>query len=109
MSKRADFYAEFVYMPLVVDVNRDPVLDVSGKEQYAVDDYPAGASSSLWIETETPLEVEATISGSVATVLIDKTDTDSIPKGKFWELIITYSDGKDLPMCNGKTIRADGA
>jgi hypothetical protein len=109
-SEGGDLYCIFVYKPLVVDGDGNPILDGQGQKQYAVDDYPAGSSVTLTIDTETPLVQAASITGSQAVVQIDKalTGPSQIPKGKLWHVVISYTGGRDIVMCNGVTVRADG-
>jgi hypothetical protein len=108
LSKGGDLYCVFVYKPLVVDGNGNPVLDASGNRQYTETDYPAGAAVTLTIDGDTPVAMDATIVGSAATVWEDKAVVDVVPKGKLWRAVITYADGRDVVMCNGVTVRSDG-
>src|SRR5258708_7440336 len=115
LSKGRDLYCEFVYEPLVVDVDGNPVL-LNGQPQYVAADYPAGATVTLTIDADTPVSGSAVITGDTAVVLIDHTEVDAIPagtgtpaKGKLWRLGITYTSGVDDVLANGKTIRKDGA
>lgn len=109
LSKGRDLFCEFIYEPLVVDGNGDPIL-LDGQPQYVRDDYPNGATVRLVIEN-TPADVvsdDAAIDGDTATILIDKADIAAIPKGKLWRLEITYNGGIDDVLANGTTIRSDG-
>lgn len=110
-SDGGDLYCIFVYKPLVVDDDGAPILDGQGKRQYAVADYPVGATAALTIKTDDgPVVQPATIAGSQAVVQIDKANTTptAIPKGKNWHFAITYAGGRDIVICNGLTVRADG-
>lgn len=112
LSKGGDVYFGIVYKPLVVDEAGEPVLDDEGKRQYAEADYPDGATVQVVIETNPPeapdLVIDADIAGSVATVWGDVIDTDTVKPGKLWRATITYADGLDKVLCNGKTSRFDG-
>lgn len=107
LTKGRDLYCEFVYEPLVVDGNGDPVL-LNGQPQYARADYPAGATVTMTIDTDEPVTGTAEITGDTAVVLIDHLAVDAV-KGKLWRLGITYTSGVDDVLANGKTIRKDGA
>ena len=108
VSKGDDLYFTFVYKPLVVDGNGDPILDGNGNKQYVIDDYPAGATVALTIDTDTPIVVDATISDSEATLWEQSEVADTITTGKLWRVIITFSDGRDKVLCNGTALRSDG-
>ena len=112
LSKGGDVYFRLVYKPLVVDGGGEPVLDVDGHRQYAEADYPAGAAVTVTIETTPPaaanIEIEATIDGSVATVWGDTLDADTVAVNSKWRAVLTYEDGLDIVLCNGKTTRFDG-
>jgi len=107
-SKGGDLYFKFVFKPLVVDEDGNPVLDGAGHRQYAVADYPPGSTVKLAIDTDEPVVVDATIEGSVATFWGDFLMADTVPKGKFWRAVITFEDGLDQVLCNGTTVRYDG-
>lgn len=109
LSLGGDLYCIFVYKPLVVDGNGDPILS-GGKRQYAEADYPDGASVTLTIDAATPIVLTATIEGSQATVQSDKATVtpELVPANKLWRATITYAGGLDIVMCNGLTVRADG-
>lgn len=108
-SKGGDLHFGFIYKPLVVDVNGEPVLDNGGKKQFVVADYPAGATVALVIDHDPdPITVDADIVGPLATVHADYLIADTVDKGKLWRAVITYSSGLDQVMCNGTTLRADG-
>jgi hypothetical protein len=70
LSKGGDLIADFIYKPLVVDENGDPVL-VNGNKQYVVTDYPAGAAVKMQIDAPTPVDESATITGHHAVVVVD--------------------------------------
>jgi hypothetical protein len=103
ISNHADFYARFVYKPVVVDVNGEPVL-LAGKYQFVVADYPAGSSVTLIIDTNPPLVVDAVITDQFAEVLIDKAVTATIGIGSTWSLVLTFADGFDKAIMEGKVI-----
>lgn len=105
LSRGGDVYFGIVYKPLVVDQNGDPVLDGEGNRQYAAADYPDGATVTVTIDT---VDIEGTIEGSVATIWGDATHTDTVKAGKQWRAVITYANGLDRVLCNGKTMRSDG-
>lgn len=108
LTKGRDLYCEFVYEPLVVDGNGDPIL-LNGQPQYVKDDWPAGATVRLIIETSPVLTSDdATIAAEIATILIDKTVVDAITKTPLWRLEVTYADGIDDVLANGKVKRCDG-
>jgi hypothetical protein len=108
LTKGRDLFCEFVYEPLVVDGNGDPILDGQGQPQYAPADYPAGATVQLVIDVDPAVTGDADISGDTATVLIDHLEVDPIPLAKLWRLEITYSNAVDDVLCNGTTVRSDG-
>jgi len=108
LSRGRDLYCVFVYKPLVVDEEGEPVLDGSGNRQYAVADYPEGSTVMLVIDDTEAIEIEATIDGSNATVWEDHATVDAVKAGKLWRTVITYADGLDDVLCNGTTIREDG-
>ncbi|MCG7607074.1 hypothetical protein [Mycobacterium sp. CnD-18-1] len=107
LSKGGDLYVDFIYKPLVVGENGDPVLS-NGQKQYEVANYPTGAVVKLVIDTDTPIESEATITDEHAVVWVQSEVIDTVPKSKLWRVIITYSNGLDKVMCNGVTARRDG-
>lgn len=108
LSLGGDLQVDFVHKPLVVDGSNQPVLDANGKRQYAVANYPAGASVKLVIESDPEIVVNATINGSHAVLHLDHTVADTIRRGTLWAAIIRYSNGVDKVMCNGKVVRSDG-
>ena len=108
LSKGRDLHCTFVYKPLVTDEGGDPVLDEDGNRQYVEADYPDGATVTLTIDADEPVEGAATITGSRAIVHIDSDLVDPIGKGKLWRTTLTYEDGLDIVMVNGQTGRSDG-
>lgn len=111
ISKGSDLFFGFIYKPLVVDEDGDPVLDGGGNKQYVAADYPDGSSVKLVIETDdpaAPISVTATIDGSMATVLEDYLIADTVKNGKLWRAVITYSNGLDQVLANGVVARWDG-
>jgi hypothetical protein len=106
LSKYGDLDVTFVYKPLVVDGSGNPILDGNGKYQYAVANYPNGATVSLNIDGLSP--IVATITGSQAAVFADHLVVDPVAKNAFWAAVITYANGKDQVMCNGQVTREDG-
>ena len=108
LSKGADLHVTFEYEAMVVDENGDPVL-TAGQPQYVRADYPAGATVTLTIDTEPPVVGTGAITGPDALVHVDHTVTDAIARPVLWRSIMTLADGTDIPLCNGKTMRADGA
>lgn len=107
-SEGGDCSVNFVYKPLLVDDNGSPILDNQGKEQYPVTDYPVGATVTLTIDTTPPLVVAATITGSVASVVVPQPVADTVPRGAKWNLVLLCPGGQKLVMCNGTTARSDG-
>lgn len=110
-SLGGDLYVGFIYKPLVVDFNNEPILDAGGKKQYQVADYPAGATVEMVIDLKAPaapLVIPAEIDGSIALIWSDKADVEDVIPGLLWRLVITYDDGLDQVMCNGTTVRSDG-
>jgi hypothetical protein len=112
LSKGADLFVVFIYKPLLTDENGDPILDENGQRQYVETDYPAGSNVRLRIEHPdedgSDLKFNATIEGSRATVHEDFAVADLIPKGVLWAVNVNFDD-HDVVMCNGKTVRYDGA
>lgn len=108
VSKGGDLHVTFVYKPLLVNENGDPVLS-GGQKQYIETDYPDGSSVQLVIETDgEPITADATITGSKATVHEDKAVADEVKNAKLWRVVITFADGFDQVMANGTTVRYDG-
>lgn len=111
LSKGGDVYFAIVYKPLLVDEDGQPVLDDYDRRQYVEADYPAGASVQVVIETSPELPnvvIDGDITGSTAIIWGDYTDTDGVKPGKLWRAVITYADGLDKVLCNGKITRFDG-
>jgi hypothetical protein len=109
LSKGGDLYFGFIYKPLVVDEDGAPVLTGGGQRQYAVADYPDGATVALIIDNDdTTITVDADIAGPQATVWEDKAVADTVKGGKLWRVVLTFADGFDQVICNGKTVRKDG-
>lgn len=102
----------FVYKPLLIDGNGDPILDGEGKKQYVVANYPDGSSVQLIIELDADgdeeIVLEATIVDSVATVHGDYVPLRSVKTGRLWRSVITYADTINKTMCNGIVVRYDG-
>jgi hypothetical protein len=108
LSKGGDLYVDFVYKPVVVDDDGEPVL-VDGEYQFEEADFPSGSSVKLTIDSDPEVSATAVIDGSHAVVQSDYLSVDAVKGGKFWRLVITYADGLDEVLANGKTIRKDGA
>lgn len=108
LSKGGDLHCSFVYKPLVVDEDGVPILDGQGNKQYAVANYPVGATVNLIVDSDTTITAAAVIVGSVATVHEDKAVADLIANNKLWRVVITYSDALDVVMANGTVARYDG-
>jgi hypothetical protein len=104
LTRKRDLLVDFLYKPLVVDVDGQPVL-LNGKRQYVLANYPAGADVKLEIDADPPVSATATITGHHAEVLIDHLVTDPIKKGVPWRARITYVDGVDDVLCEGLTAR----
>lgn len=107
LSKGGDLYVDFIYKPLVVDEQGNPVL-VNGQRQYEVADYPDGATVKLVIDADEPIVIDADITDSHAICWEQSDVVDMIPKGKLWRAIVTYVNGLDVVLCNGVTTRRDG-
>lgn len=107
LTKDDDLSVQFVYKPVVVDENGDPILDANGKRQFAEADYPDGATVQLRIDTDPQTVFDATIVGSKATVFADHSETDAIKAKVPWRVVITYADGLDKVAARGKTVRDD--
>jgi hypothetical protein len=95
LSKGADLYVGFRNKTLVGDV-------------WTATDYPDGTTVALTIEAVPPLVVNAVIVGSLATVWEQSEVVDTVKAGIPWRAVITYADGLDRVMCNGRTVRSDG-
>lgn len=108
VSKGGDLKADFVYKPLVVDGDGEPVLDIDGNRQYEITDYPVGATVKLVIDTSTPTIGTAVITDAHAVILIDRVACDTVDDYTLWRCVLTYSDGYDQVICNGQVIRSDG-
>lgn len=109
LTKGRDLHCTFVYKPLVVDEDGEPVLDEDGNPQYVATDYPEGATVRLIIEAgDEDVTGTATVVGPRAIVHIDHLLVDPVLKGKLWRTVVTYADGLDNVMCNGQTARSDG-
>lgn len=104
LVKGEDVSVEFVYKPMVLDSNGDPVL-AGGEPQFAEDDFPAGSTLTLIIEPSA--SGTAVIDGSRASVVIDHTVVDKIRAGSLWRLVLTVN-GLDRVLINGRTTRSDG-
>lgn len=105
LVKGEDVEVDFVYKPMVLDEDGDPVL-VDGEPVYEEGDFPAGSVLKLVIEPS--VSGTAEIDGSRAKVNIDHTAVDRIRPGSLWRLVLTV-DGLDRVLLNGKTTRSDGA
>ena len=106
LVKGGDLHVVFVYKPVVTDDDGEPIL-ANGKYQYEKADYPAGATVKLIIETNPVQEFDADISGPNASVSVDHLITDEIDKNIDWRVILTYADGLDEVLANGRTFRKD--
>lgn len=108
LTKGDDLTLRFVYKQLVVDDNGEPVLDVNGKWQFVVTDFPDGAAVNVEIDTKpTPLVLDATISGPNATVQEPYTTMDTIPARIPWRVKVAYAEGMTKVGARGKTVRDD--
>ena len=101
-------------IPAVFDLplskGKDLVVDFIQKIDGVLTDYAAGMTVTLVIETDTPITATAVIDTYHAVCRIESTVADTIPKGKYWRVVVSYPTTpttEDVPM-NGKTIRADG-
>lgn len=104
LVKGEDVSVEFVYKPMVLDNQGDPVL-VDGEPQFVEDDFPEGSILTLVIEPS--VSGLAQIDGSRASVSIDHTAVDKIRAGSLWRLILSVN-GLDRVLINGRTTRSDG-
>lgn len=115
VSKGGDLFYAFRLKAAVLDDHGQPVLGIDGKKTYEETDFPEGASVAMVIETGTTtvsgesITAAATIEGSVATVWEDVAVADAVTTGKLWRVIVTTVLGRDAVLCNGKTVRYDGA
>jgi hypothetical protein len=110
VSKGADLFFQLEYNVLVVDTNGDPILGLDGKPQWQPQDYPAGSTVAVTVETAgADVVVDGDIDGPLATFWEDKAVADTLVGGKLWRAVITYPGGKDVPLCNGTVARCDGA
>jgi hypothetical protein len=107
-AEGGDCAVNFIYKPLLMDNNGAPILDGQGNKQYPVTDYPQGATVQLTIDTTPATVTTATITGSVAAVVIPQATADNIPRNAKWHLVLTFANGTKLVMCNGLTARSDG-
>jgi len=125
LSKGGDIYFGIVYKPLLVDENDEPILDGQGQKQYVVTDYPVGATVTVIIEAPSSASllgvvgvqprtlaadvvIDGVITGSVAKIWGQSEEADEAGPGLLWRAVITYADGLDKVLCNGKTGRYDG-
>jgi hypothetical protein len=88
---------------LVVDFLNDP----NQNETYV--DYDAGVTVTLVIDTETPIEAEATITDHHAVVKIESDVADEIPSNTVWRLIYSSptTPTTETVAAYGKTKRFD--
>jgi hypothetical protein len=108
LSTGGDIYFGIIHKPLVVDGDGEPVLDPQGQKIYQVADFPDGATIQVIIETPDPTIIDGDIDGAIAVIWSQSEVADTIKAGTVWRAIITYSDGLDKVLCNGKTSRFDG-
>jgi acetyl esterase/lipase len=106
LTKGRDLYFDFIYKPLLVDGSGDPILDVNGKKQYQVANYPGGAVVTLEIDTSPQTTATATISTHHATVSVDYALADAIATQVPWRIKMVVS-GVDDVLAHGKTKRVD--
>lgn len=104
LTRERDLLVDFLYKPLVVDVDGEPVL-ANGQRQYVLANYPAGAVVKLEIDSATPVSATATITGHHAEVLVDRLVVNPIKKAVPWRARITYTGGVDDVLCEGLTAR----
>jgi hypothetical protein len=105
LTKHRDLHFDFLYKPLVVDVNGEPVL-VNGQAQYAIADYPVGATLTLEIDTAPVTTADATISTHHAVVEVDYAITDLIKAKVPWRLRLIQGTWDDV-VAQGRTVRVD--
>lgn len=110
LSLGGDLNCNFIYKPLVVDGSGNPILDVNGKYQFAVANYPSGATVTLTIGDSdiTLASATATITNANAVVNIPHIVTDTIPHNVLWRVVLTYTSGVSVVMANGRILRKDG-
>lgn len=106
LSIGKDLFCEFIYEPLLVDDDGEPILDGQGQPQYAEADYPDDAVVTLTIDAEVDVVGVADVVGSIATVLIDHALVDPLGPALLWRLAMT-TDIDDI-LANGTTARSDG-
>jgi hypothetical protein len=106
LTKGRDISFDFIYKPLLVDSNGDPILDASGNKQYQVANYPSGAVVTLQIDTSPQTVVTATITGHHAVVNSDYTVADAIADRIPWRIKLVNGTVDDV-IAQGKTARKD--
>jgi hypothetical protein len=106
LTKNRDLHFDFLYKPLVVDTNGEPILDANGNPQYQVADYPVGAIVTIEIDTPTPTTSNATITGPHAVIEIDYATVNPIRSNVAWRLRLINGTWDDV-VTQGRTIRAD--
>lgn len=124
LTRKRDLLVDFIYRPLVVDVDGVPVL-LNGQRQYVIANYPAGAAVKLEIDavvtdaaavaeatadplveiTPTQVIVTAVITNHHAEAHADYLVANPIPKSAPWRARITYTTGIDDILCEGLTTR----
>lgn len=131
LSKRGDLSVDFIYKPMLVDANG---LPLNNPPQYAIANYPAGATVQLFIDAtattfsaaaianavadpkvdiivtgaDAVIVADATITAHHAEVLVDRIIINEVPKGKFYSAVINYVNGLNKVMCNGVVVRSEG-
>ena len=106
LSKHRDLHFDFLYKPLLVDTNGEPILDADGNPQYQVADYPVGATVTIEIDTSPVTTSNATISGPHAVVEIDFATVDVIKANVAWRLLLIQGTWDDV-VAQGRTERID--
>lgn len=111
LSKGRDLYCDFIYEPLVVDIDGIPILDGNGEFQYEPADYPDDCIVKLEIDVPdaSPVVATAVVTDEHAIVQKDFLIVDALSGGLYWRLKITYASGVDDVLCNGQTKRRDGS
>jgi hypothetical protein len=106
LTLRRDLHFDFMYKPLLVDANGEPILDANGNPQYQLADYPPGAVVTLEIDTSPLTSSDAVISTHHAVVEVDFALTDPIAAKVPWRIRLIQASWDDV-MAQGQTKRFD--
>jgi len=106
LSKNRDLHFDFLYKPLVVDTNGEPILDANGNPQYQVANYPVGAVVTIEIDTSPLTTSNAVINGPHAVIEINYTIVNPIRTNVAWRLRLIQGTWDDV-VAQGRTLRED--